>query len=143
MPALENVSMWHERDISHSSVERVIAPDATITLDFALHRLASIIENVIVYPDAMLANLNQLGGLVFSQQILLALTDSGMTRERAYELVQRNAMIVWKEGGEFLPLLLHDPDVTKQISKKELEKLFDLNYHMKNIDQIFGRIFSS
>jgi adenylosuccinate lyase len=140
-PALENVTLWHERDISHSSVERVHAPDATVALDFALHRLASVIEKLLVYPDAMQKNLDQLGGLVHSQQVLLALTQHGVSREDSYLLVQRNAMRVWHEGGHLRDYLLSDDTVMENISKDALNALFDINYHFKNIDYIFERIF--
>lgn len=140
-PALENVTLWHERDISHSSVERVHAPDATVALDFALHRLASVIEKLLVYPDAMQKNLDQLGGLVHSQQVLLALTQHGVSREDSYLLVQRNAMRVWHEGGHLRDYLLSDDTVMENISTDELNALFDINHHFKNIDYIFERIF--
>ena len=140
-PALENVTLWHERDISHSSVERVHAPDATVALDFALHRLASVIEKLLVYPDAMQKNLDQLGGLVHSQQVLLALTQHGVSREDSYLLVQRNAMRVWHEGGHLRDYLLSDDTVMENISKDALNALFDINHHFKNIDYIFERIF--
>jgi adenylosuccinate lyase len=142
-PALENVTLWHERDISHSSVERVHAPDATVALDFALHRLAFVIEKLLVYPDAMQKNLDQLGGLVHSQQVLLALTQHGVSREDSYLLVQRNAMRVWHEGGHLRDYLLSDDTVMENISKDALNALFDINHHFKNIDYIFERIFGS
>src|SRR5499426_760146 len=123
LPAMENVALWHERDISHSSVERMIGPDATVTLDFALHRMASVIENLVVYPENMARNLDRLGGLVHSQRVLLALVDKGLAREDAYRLVQRNAMRVWQEGGDFLALLKADPEVSKALSAAELEAL--------------------
>jgi adenylosuccinate lyase len=141
MPALENVALWHERDISHSSVERMIAPDATITLDFALARLTQIIGKLIVYPANMKKNLDRLGGLIHSQRVLLALTQKGLSREEAYALVQRNAMPVWRGEGEFLTLLKQDKDVRKALSGAELEELFDLGYHLKNVDFIFKRVF--
>jgi adenylosuccinate lyase len=140
-PALENIALWHERDISHSSVERTIAPDATITLDFALARITNVVENLVVYPDNMLKNLNQLGGLVFSQRVLLALTQEGVSREDSYKLVQRNAMKVWEEGKDFLTELKADTEVTDKISPQKLEELFDLNFHTKNVDAIFTRVF--
>ncbi|MGA3302669.1 MAG: adenylosuccinate lyase [Methylovirgula sp.] len=140
-PALENVALWHERDISHSSVERMIGPDATITLDFALARLTGIIDKLLVYPDRMKKNLDALGGLVHSQRVLLALTQKGVSREDAYALVQRNAMPVWRGEGEFLPLLKKDKDVKKVLSDAELEDLFDLGYHLKHVDYIFARVF--
>jgi len=141
LPALENVALWHERDISHSSVERMIGPDATITLDFALNRLAGVVEKLLVYPDAMQNNLDQLGGLIFSQRVLLALTQAGMSREDAYAGVQRNAMLVWQGRGNFLDLLKADRDVNAHIGDAELEGLFDMAYHTKNVDRIFSRVF--
>jgi len=141
VPAQENVALWHERDISHSSVERMIGPDATITLDFALNRLGGVIENLLVYPDNMQKNLDELGGLIFSQRVLLGLTQAGVSRENSYLIVQRNAMKVWEEGAEFLAALKSDKDVVSQISPKELEALFDLDYHTKNVDIIFNRVF--
>jgi adenylosuccinate lyase len=140
-PALENVALWHERDISHSSVERVIGPDATVTLDFALHRLAGVIEKLVVYPDNMRRNLDRLGGLVHSQRVLLALTQKGLSREQSYRLVQRNAMPVWRGEGDFLALLKADKEVAAKLSDKELEALFDHAYHTKHVDTIFGRVF--
>ena len=140
-PALENVALWHERDISHSSVERMIGPDATVTLDFALNRLAGLVEKLVVYPDNMKRNLDKLGGLVHSQRVLLALTQAGVSREDAYRLVQRNAMPVWQGKGDFLSLLKADKDVAKALSAKELESLFDLGYHLKHVDAIFTRVF--
>jgi adenylosuccinate lyase len=142
-PALENVALWHERDISHSSVERMIAPDATITLDFALARLTQIIEKLLVYPNRMQKNLDALGGLVHSQRVLLALTQKGMNREEAYALVQKNAMPVWQGEGEFLALLKQDAEVKKVLSDAELEELFDLGYHLKHVDYIFARVFGA
>jgi adenylosuccinate lyase len=141
VPAMENVALWHERDISHSSVERMIGPDATVTLDFALARMTGVIEKLVVYPANMQKNLDRLGGLIHSQRVLLALTQKGVSREDAYALVQRNAMPVWRGEGEFLPLLLADPDVRKALSAEELEALFDLGYHLKNVDAIFARVF--
>ncbi len=141
IPALENVALWHERDISHSSVERFIAPDATITLDFALHRLAGVIEKLVVYPDRMAANLDRLHGLVHSQRVLLALTQKGLSREKAYALVQRKAMQVWQTGADFLTLLAEDPEVSAHLDKAELKALFDLDYHMKHVETIFARVF--
>jgi adenylosuccinate lyase len=141
MPAMENVALWHERDISHSSVERMIAPDATITLDFALARLTEVIDKLIAYPANMKKNLDRLGGLIHSQRVLLALTQKGVSREEAYGLVQRNAMLVWRSEGEFLVLLKSDKDVRKVLSDAELEELFDLGYHLKNINFIFKRVF--
>jgi len=141
IPALENVALWHERDISHSSVERLIGPDATITLDFALARLAGVVDKLLVYPERMKHNLDQLGGLVFSQQVLLALTQAGMSREDAYKAVQRNAMAVWQKGKSFLELLKADPDVTAHLDDKALSALFDMGYHTKQVDRIFKRVF--
>ena len=140
-PALENVALWHERDISHSSVERGIAPDTTIHLDFALHRLAGVIENLVVYEDNMLANLNKLGGLHNSQRVLLALTQKGSSREDAYSIVQRNAMKTWRGEGEFLAFLKADNMVSKYLTDAEIEDLFDLEYHFAQVDTIFSRIF--
>ena len=140
-PALEDVALWHERDISHSSVERMIGPDATVTLDFALHRLTGIVDKLIVYPDNMRKNLDRLGGLVHSQRVLLALTQKGVAREDAYRLVQRNAMKVWAGGGDFLSLLKADPDVRKHLSEAELAANFDLDFHMAQVDTIFARVF--
>jgi len=141
VPAMENVALWHERDISHSSVERMIGPDATVTLDFALKRLTGLVKNLLVYPENMDKNLNQLGGLIFSQRILLALTQKGVSREDSYKLVQRNAMKVWTEGKIFLEELKGDAEVTAKLSASELEELFDITYHTKNIDTIFKRVF--
>ncbi|WP_026595705.1 adenylosuccinate lyase [Methyloferula stellata] len=141
MPAMENVALWHERDISHSSVERMIGPDATITLDFALARITNVIDKLLVYPANMQKNLDRLGGLVHSQRVLLALTQKGVSREDAYALVQRNAMPVWRGEGDFLSLLKADADVKKALTDAELEELFDLGYHLKNVDMIFNRVF--
>jgi adenylosuccinate lyase len=140
-PALEDVALWHERDISHSSVERMIAPDATITLDFALVRLAGVIDKLVVYPEAMQKNLARLGGLIHSQRVLLALAQKGVSRDDAYAIVQRNAMPVWRGEGEFLKLLQADKDVAKVLSVQELEALFDLGYHLKRVDAVFERVF--
>ncbi|GAB4189208.1 MAG: adenylosuccinate lyase [Thalassobaculales bacterium] len=140
VPALENVTLWHERDISHSSVERMIAPDATVTLDFALARLASVVERMVVYPQAMQANLDRLGGLVHSQRVLLALTQAGMSREDAYRAVQSNAMKVWQGGGAFLDLLAADPAVTAHLGPADLAPLFDLAYHTKHVEMLFARV---
>jgi adenylosuccinate lyase len=143
IPALENVALWHERDISHSSVERFIGPDACITLDFALARLTQVIDKLLVYPERMQKNLDRMGGLVHSQRVLLALTQAGLSREDAYALVQRNAMKVWESDGalSLLDLLKADPEVAAKLSAKELEALFDLDYHMKQVDMIFARVF--
>lgn len=143
MPAMENVALWHERDISHSSVERVIGPDATIALDFSLHRLAGIVDKLLVYPDTMKANLDQLGGLVNSQRVMLALTQKGVSREDAYATVQNQSMKVWQGKGDLLSLLKKDPKVTRALSKKELDALFDLGYHTKHVDMIFRRVFGT
>ena len=142
-PALENVALWHERDISHSSVERYIGPDATITLDFALARLTGVIDKLLVYPERMDKNLNKMGGLVHSQRVLLALTQAGVSREDAYRLVQRNAMKVWESDGalSLLDLLKADPEVTAALSPAELEEKFDLGYHLRHVDTIFARVF--
>jgi len=141
IPALENVALWHERDISHSSVERMIGPDATVTLDFALARLTGVIENLLIYPENMKKNLDRLGGLVHSQRVLLALTQKGVSREDAYALVQRNAMPVWRGEGAFRALLGADKEVSAKLSPKELDELFDLSYHFKHVDAIFARVF--
>jgi len=141
LPAMENVALWHERDISHSSVERMIGPDATVTLDFALNRLAAIIERLVVYPETMKKNLDKLGGLHNSQRVLLALTQAGVSREDAYALVQRNAMKTWEQGKDFLAELKNDKDVTAKISAAELEAMFDLDYHTAHVDTIFKRVF--
>ena len=141
-PALENVALWHERDISHSSVERIFGPDATVALDFALHRLSGVIENLLVYPETMQANLDQLGGLVHSQQVLLALTQKGASREDAYKMVQRNAMQIWADGGSYLDKLKADEDVATFLSSDELEALFDLDQHFQHVDTIFERVFT-
>ena len=141
LPAMENVALWHERDISHSSVERNIGPDATITLDFALHRLAGVIDKLLVYPANMLRNLNQFKGLIHSQRVLLALTQKGVSREDSYRIVQRNAMKVWEHGADFLAELKADPEVRAAMSEAEIEDKFDLAYHIKHVDTIFARVF--
>ncbi|MBI2353589.1 MAG: adenylosuccinate lyase [Deltaproteobacteria bacterium] len=141
IPALENVALWHERDISHSSVERYIAPDATVALDFSLRRLNGLIRNLVVYPENMLKNLNQMKGLVFSQKILLDLTQAGVSREDAYRLVQKNAMKVWEEGKDFQAELLGDPEVVGALGEARIRESFDLNYHLKHVDTIFRRVF--
>ncbi|MFK8251304.1 adenylosuccinate lyase [Ancylobacter terrae] len=140
-PALENVALWHERDISHSSVERGIGPDATVTLDFALNRLAGVVEKLLVYPENMQRNLDRLGGLVHSQRVLLALTQKGASREDAYRLVQRNAMPVWRGEGDFRTLLTNDAEVRQYLSDDEIAEKFDLGYHLKHVDTIFRRVF--
>jgi adenylosuccinate lyase len=142
-PALENVALWHERDISHSSAERMIGPDATVTLDFALNRLAGVVDKLLVYPANMQKNLDRLGGLVHSQRVLIALTQKGASREDAYRLVQRNAMPVWRGEGDFLDLLKKDADVKKYLSDAEIAEQFDLGYHLKHVDTIFRRVFGS
>ncbi len=142
-PALENVALWHERDISHSSVERAIGPDTTVTLDFALHRLAGLVEKLVIYPDNMLANMNKFRGLVMSQRVLLALTQAGVSREDSYRLVQRNAMKVWEKGADFKTELLADPEVTAALTPAQIEEKFDIAYHTKHVDTIFKRVFGS
>jgi len=143
LPAMENVALWHERDISHSSVERMIGPDATITLDFSLARLTGVIEKLLIYPERMQKNLDRMGGLVHSQRVLLALTQAGISREDSYRIVQRNAMKVWESDGEIalLDLLKADPDVSAKLSDAELEERFNLDYHFKHVDTIFARVF--
>ena len=141
VPAMENVTLWHERDISHSSVERNIGPDTTITLDFALSRLTQVIEKLVIYPDNMLENMNKFRGLVMSQRVLLALTQAGVSREDAYRLVQRNAMKVWEQGKDFKTELLGDEDVLAALSTEQITEKFDLNYHTKHVDTIFTRVF--
>jgi len=141
LPAMENVALWHERDISHSSVERMIGPDATVTLDFALNRLAGIIDKLVVYPENMQKNLDRLGGLVHSQRLLIALTNKGVSREDAYKIVQDSAMKVWRGEGDFLAFLKADPRVTAKMSEAEIEENFDLGYHFKHVDTIFSRVF--
>ncbi|MXQ07023.1 adenylosuccinate lyase [Alphaproteobacteria bacterium GH1-50] len=143
VPALENVALWHERDISHSSVERGIGPDATIHLDFALARLTGVIEKLVVYPDNMIANMNKFRGLVHSQRVLLALTQKGVSREDSYKFVQRNAMKVWEEGKDFMEELKADPEVRAALSEAEIEEKFDLAYHTKHVDTIFARVFGA
>ena len=142
MPAMENVALWHERDISHSSVERMIGPDATVTLDFALVRLANLVEKLVVYPDNMIKNMNRFHGLIHSQRVLLALTQAGVSREDAYRLVQRNAMKVWEEEKDFLEELLADEEIREALSEEALRRNFDLAYHTKHVDTIFGRVFA-
>ncbi len=143
-PAMENVALWHERDISHSSVERYIGPDATITLDFALARLTGVVDKLLVYPERMAKNMNRMGGLIHSQRVLLALTQAGLTRDDSYRLVQRNAMKVWEADGalSLLDLLKADADVTARLSGEQLDQLFDLGYHFKHVDTIFARVFA-
>ncbi len=141
VPALENVALWHERDISHSSVERAIGPDTTITLDFALNRLAGVVEKLVIYPEHMLKNMNKFRGLVHSQRVLLALTQAGVSREDSYRLVQRNAMKVWEQGADFLEELLADQEVRAALSEEQIREKFDLGYHTKHVDTIFKRVF--
>ncbi|HET6942304.1 MAG TPA: adenylosuccinate lyase [Sphingomicrobium sp.] len=145
IPAMENVALWHERDISHSSVERFIGPDATITLDFALCRLTGVVQKLLVYPERMEKNLNRMGGLIHSQRVLLALTQAGLSREDSYALVQRNAMKVWDSDGRLslLELLKNDPEVVAKLSAEQLESLFNLDYHLKEVDTIFDRVFGA
>jgi adenylosuccinate lyase len=138
---MENVALWHERDISHSSVERMIGPDATATLDFALARLAGIIDKLLVYPENMTKNLDHLGGLVHSQRIMIALTQKGLAREEAYRVVQRNAMRVWRGEGDFFGFLRADPTVQQHLSEAELKQNFDLGHHFKHVDTVFARVF--
>ena len=141
IPAMENVALWHERDISHSSVERVIGPDATVTLDFALHRMAGVIENLLVYPEAMRASLERTRGLIHSQRVLLALTQTGLSREAAYAAVQRAAMKVWEDGADFRAELAADPEVSAALAPGDLDALFDLAHHTRHVDTIFARVF--
>jgi adenylosuccinate lyase len=138
---MENVALWHERDISHSSVERVIGPDATVTLDFALARLTGLIDRLVVYPEAMRRNLDRLGGLIHSQRVLLALTQAGVAREDAYAMVQRAAMKVWEQGADFLTELKADPAVTAALPADRLDACFDLAHHVRHVDRIFARVF--
>ena len=142
VPALENVTLWHERDISHSSVERNIGPDTTITLDFAINRLSMVVENLIIYPEQMLKNLNQFKGLVMSQRVLLALTQSGVSREESYKIVQKNAMKVWESNKDFMTELLNDKEVLNYLTEDQIRDKFDMNYHTKHVDTIFKRIFT-
>ena len=145
LPAMENVALWHERDISHSSVERFIGPDATITLDFALCRMTGVVQKLLVYPERMRKNLDRMGGLIHSQRVLLALTQAGLSREDSYALVQRNAMKVWDSDGQrsLLDLLKNDPEVIAKLSAEQLEALFDLDHHLKHVDTIFERVFGA
>jgi adenylosuccinate lyase len=145
LPAMENVALWHERDISHSSVERFIGPDATITLDFALARLTGVIDKLLIYPERMQKNLDRMGGLVHSQRVLLALTQSGLSREESYALVQRNAMQVWESDGQLslLDLLKADSQVSERLTSNQLDELFDLDYHLKHVDAILARVFGN
>ncbi|MBT6032572.1 MAG: adenylosuccinate lyase, partial [Kordiimonadaceae bacterium] len=141
LPAMENVALWHERDISHSSVERMIGPDATVTLDFALARLTGVMDKLVVYPENMKDNMNKLGGLHNSQRMLLALTQAGVSREDSYRLVQRNAMKVWEQGANFAEELKADPEVSAKLSDEEIDDKFDIGYHTKHVDTIFKRVF--
>jgi adenylosuccinate lyase len=143
VPAMENVALWHERDISHSSVERMIGPDTTVTLDFALARLTNVVDRLLVYPDNMIENMNRFRGLVHSQRVLLALTQKGVSREDAYALVQRNAMKVWEQDADFMEELLADPEVRAALSEEEIAEKFDLDYHTRHVDAIFGRVFGA
>jgi adenylosuccinate lyase len=142
VPALENVTLWHERDISHSSVERNIGPDTTVTLDFALARLTTVVKKLVVYPDNMIKNMDKFRGLIMSQRVLLALTQAGISREDAYKLVQRNAMKVWEDGKDFKMELLNDPEVLRVLTKEQITEKFDLGYHTKHVNTIFQRVFS-
>jgi adenylosuccinate lyase len=139
--AMENMALWHERDISHSSVERVIGPDSTILIDYMLHRLSRIVKNLVVYPDHMIENLNKMKGLIYSQQALLKLADLGLERQAAYEMVQRNALKVWNTGRDFQSLLLEDKEIRKHLTKKDIAEIFSLDYHLKNVEGIFQRVF--
>ena len=141
LAAMENMALWHERDISHSSVERVIGPDSTILIDYMLHRLSRIVENLVVYPDHMTENLNKMKGLIYSQQVLLKLADRGLERQEAYEIVQRNALKVWDTGREFQSLLLEDKEILKHLKKKDISEIFSLEYHLKHVEDIFQRVF--
>lgn len=142
LAAMENIALWHERDISHSSVERVIAPDSTILIDFMLDRLDRILNGLIVHPDNMINNLNKTKGLIFSQQVLIKLAEKGMERQKAYVMVQKNAMKVWESGQDFKELIMEDEDICRYLSKKEIEEMFDLDYHLKHVDEIFERVFA-
>ncbi|MBE0616790.1 MAG: adenylosuccinate lyase, partial [Proteobacteria bacterium] len=141
--ALENVALWHERDISHSSVERVIAPDATILLHYMLHRFTGLVRQLVVYPENMLKNLDRTGGLIHSQRLLLKLVEKGVSREEAYRVVQRNAMRVWEEGADYKALLRADPDASRFLTQAEIDDAFDLDYHLKHVDTIFRRVFGA
>ncbi len=142
LAAMENIALWHERDISHSSVERVIAPDSTILIDYMLHRLDRIMSGLVVHPDNMIKNLNKTKGLIFSQQVLIKLAEKGLDRQKAYVMVQRNAMKVWESGKDFKGLIMEDEDICRNLSKREIEEMFDLDYHLKHVDEIFERIFA-
>jgi len=138
---MENMALWHERDISHSSVERVIGPDSTILIDFMLHRLTGILRELVVYPERMMKNLNSSKGLIFSQQVLLRLAGKGIQRQKAYEMVQRNALRVWESGQEFKALIKGDEEIGRYLSGPEIEEIFDLDYHLKHVSDIFDRVF--
>jgi len=142
LAALENMALWHERDISHSSVERIIGPDSTILTDYMLQRLGNIVRNLVIYPERMLENLQKTGGLIFSQQVLMRLAEKGLERQKAYVMVQRNALRVWEEGTSFKELLLEDREIGTYLRKEEIEEIFDLSYHLKHVDDIFERVFS-
>jgi adenylosuccinate lyase len=142
LAAMENMALWHERDISHSSVERVIGPDSTILIDYMVHRLNKIIKNLVVYPKKMKENLNLLKGLIFSQQVLIKLTDMGLKRQTAYEMVQRDALKAWETGNDFKTLLMEDPDVRRYLTKESIEEIFNLDYHFKYVEEIFDRVFT-
>lgn len=142
LAAMENMALWHERDISHSSVERIIGPDSTILIDFMLHRLTKILKDLVVHPDRMIENLEKTNGLIFSQQILIKLAEKGLERQKAYVMVQRNAMKVWESGQDLKGLILQDPEIREYLNKKEIEEVFDLDYHLKYVDQIFDRVFT-
>jgi adenylosuccinate lyase len=142
LAAMENMALWHERDISHSSVERVIGPDSTILLDYMLHRMALILKGLVVHPDRMAGNLGSMKGLIFSQQILLRLAEKGVERQEAYVMVQRNAMKVWDTGQEFKALVLADEEIRKHLGEKEIEEIFSLDYHLKYVDTLFERVFN-
>jgi len=141
LAAMENMALWHERDISHSSVERVIGPDSTILIDYMLHRLSRIVKNLVVYPNHMTENLNKMKGLIYSQQVLLKLADRGLERQEAYEMVQRNALKVWETGREFQSLLLQDKEIRKHLTQKDIAEIFSLEYHLKHVEDIFKRVF--
>jgi adenylosuccinate lyase len=141
LAAMENMALWHERDISHSSVERVIGPDTTILIDYMLHRLSRIVKNLVIYPESMKENLHKMKGLIFSQQVLLKLSNMGLSREKAYEMVQRNALKVWDEGKDFKSLLLEDEELRKYLTEKDLEEIFSMEYHLKHVDDLFERVF--
>ena len=141
LAAMENIALWHERDISHSSVERVIAPDSTILIDYMLHRLDRIMSGLVVHPDNMIKNLNKTKGLIFSQQVLIKLAEKGLERQKAYVMVQRNAMKVWESGKDFKGLIMEDEDICRILSKREIEEMFDVNYHLTHVDDIFERVF--